>query len=129
MFNKLATECEDYVSLRGNFGGSKFHLDKSVAAFLRDEAAGMQEFIRDADSRRYGHRRWTETQLWMMMREIQMITGSFQDRLVADLVNGISGRQWNPEQLKRWRARENARWDKWTPPRYFNRPDSRIKLD
>ena len=129
MFQNLASECERYSALRENYGGSKFRLDRNISAFLRDEAAAIHEFIRNSDSRRHSRRGWADTQLRMMMRDVKITAGAFQDRLVAQVLDGISGRKWNEEKLKRWRAREDARWNQWTAPGYVNRPTTRIKLE
>ena len=127
-FESLSLLCERYIALRENYGGSKFHLDRNIVAFLRHEAAAIREFVSDSDQRRHGRRTWAETQLWFMMRDVKMTTGEFQDRLIAKLLGSSPGAM-NAEALKRWRARENIRWTGWKPPAYLIRPASRIKLE
>ena len=130
LLEQVANACERYTALRENYGGSKFYLDRNIAWFLRDEATAMQEFIRDSDPRRHGRRTKADVQLFLIMREIKTITGGFQDRLVADFLNGVPGiRTRNAEMLKRWRARQDVRWNEWKPSRYVTRPVSRIETD
>jgi hypothetical protein len=65
-------------------------------------------------------------QLFLMMRDIKTITGEFHDPLVADLLNGAPGTRTNAETLKRWRARQDVRWNGWKLPRYFGKPRTRV---
>jgi hypothetical protein len=105
-FERVAKECEDYAGLWEKHLGTKFTLDLNLSAFLREETATIREFLRDWKRRR-GRTR-VESVLWLAMQEISLTTGSFQDRLVADLLNGATTVTTTADNLKRWRARETS---------------------
>ena len=128
-FVQLADDCDAYTHLRWRYSGSNFRVDCHAAAFLRDEAAVIGEFIRDADPRRAAFT-LANNALQRMMRDIKTITGGFQDPLVAQLLNGIPGvAQKNAEVLKKVRRRLRLKDQAWTTPRYLTRPASRIVME
>ena len=128
-FKRLAADCDRYNRLEEHYGGTMFRLDRNVAAFLRDEAASMAEFIRDADPRRHTMFTRANAHLLDMMRDIKTITGAFQDRIVIDFLNGVPGVDMTVDQLQQLRTRYRTRGNAWTSPRYFGRPISRIVMD
>ena len=123
-FMRLAQDCEAHTRLPERNGVTPFRLDRQIATFLRDEAAQMREYIDDADP---GRRTLTmpHWHLMEMMRDIKTITGSFQDRLVADFLNGVPEIRVTVAQLRRMRARHRTKTAAWKPPRYLRRPASR----
>lgn len=128
-FAQLADDCDAYNALEEHFGGTTFPLDRNVAAFLRDEAASMAEFIGDADPRRHAMFTMANAHLMDMMRDIKTITGSYQDALVAEFLNGVPGIRVSGGQLRQMRTRYTKRGNAWTSPRYFGRPISRIVME
>ena len=127
-YERLATRCDTYTRLKEHYGGTKFWQDRHIAAFLRDEAAMMGEFIRDADPRRHATFTMGNTYLMDMMRDIKTITGQYQDTLVAQFLNGVPGVRMTPDQLRKMRNRRVLREKEWQSPRYGGRA-SRIGMD
>ena len=64
-----------------------------------------------------------------LMRDVKTITGTFQDRLVVDFLNGVPRVTVTVDQLQQLRTRYGRRGKAWTPPRYLGRPISRIVMD
>ena len=126
---RLATDCDAYTRLPEHWGGSTCRLDRHVSAFLRDEATVMREFIRDADPRRHAMFTMANAHFLDMIRDIKTITGSFQDRLVTQFLNGVPGIRVSAEHLKKMRNRHRRRSQEWTVPIYLTRPVSRIVMD
>jgi hypothetical protein len=126
-FTQLAAQCDAYTKLPHHYD-STFLLDRHLAAFLRDEASAMAEFVRDADPRRHGMFTMANHHLMVMMPDIKTITGSFQDNLTTDFLNGVVGVRVSCDQLKKMRTRYGHRAATWQAPRYFARPASRIVL-
>lgn len=63
-----------------------------------------------------------------MMGDIKIITGTNQDPVVCDFLNGVPGVSVTVHRLRQLRTRYKNRGDAWTSPRYFGRPTSRIVL-
>jgi len=57
------------------------------------------------------------------------MTGRFQDRLLAEFLNGVPGLTMPAEQLRKMRKRLTKRAGAWAVQPYFNRPASRIVMN
>jgi hypothetical protein len=127
-FTRLADDCDKYTRLPWRYDQTKFRLDRYVAAFLRDEATTMRAFMRDTDPRRFTN--WGASHYRMrMMHDIKIMTGRFQDALLAQFLSGVPGVTMTAAQLRKMRTRQTKRAAAWAPPPYFNRPGSRIVMN
>jgi hypothetical protein len=88
-------------------------MSPTIVAFLREHAMALRDFAEQADQRKTQRRTRADWTLFKTMNDVKVITGTYQDDLLSDFLDGVwGGESTRGEALRRWRARERTRWQK-----------------
>jgi hypothetical protein len=110
---ELADLCDDWDRLRVRLTGGAYALDWKISAFLSNEAQRINAFLVSNYPRTNHPLTLAKSDLVLTMRDIRMITGAYQDRLVAKLLGPVF--PTTADALKKIRLRTAASWSRKKP--------------